>query len=149
MLSLHDNLFSFSEDGSVTSRYQSVVFIMTYDFILKSWKNRKRKRDNNWFRKIKLNAKSISVKLFLLIFFLRAGGIHLHPQITRKIYLTIWPAAEAGQFFLINSSCEQLGKRYLVESRKTFILKNIHLDIFLLKSFYHCLSTFYFATLIN
>lgn len=39
-----DNLFSFSEDGSITSRYQSIVFIMTYDFILKSWKNRQKRR---------------------------------------------------------------------------------------------------------
>ena len=38
-----ENLFSFSSDGSISSRYQSVVVIFTYDFILKSWKNRKRK----------------------------------------------------------------------------------------------------------
>ncbi len=38
-----DNLFGFSGNGSITSRYQSVVFIMTYDFILKSWKNRKKR----------------------------------------------------------------------------------------------------------
>ncbi len=39
-----ENLFSFSDEGSVSSRYQSVVLILTYDFILKSWKNRKKKR---------------------------------------------------------------------------------------------------------
>ena len=38
-----ENLFEFSGEGSVKSRYQSVVFIFTYDFILKSWKERKRK----------------------------------------------------------------------------------------------------------
>ena len=40
-----DNLFSFSGKGSVSSRYQSIVFVFTYDFILKSWKNRRAKRD--------------------------------------------------------------------------------------------------------
>ena len=39
-----DNLFSFSDNGSVSSRYQSIVFICTYDFILKSWKNRRAKK---------------------------------------------------------------------------------------------------------
>ena len=39
-----DNLFSFSDDGSVTSRYQSVTLILTYDFILKSYKNLRERR---------------------------------------------------------------------------------------------------------
>ena len=39
-----DNLFSFSEKGSVSSRYQSIVFIFTYDFILKSWKDRRARK---------------------------------------------------------------------------------------------------------
>ena len=41
-----DNLFAFSETGGIESRYQSIVFIFTYDFILKSWNDwRKRKQD--------------------------------------------------------------------------------------------------------
>jgi|GEM_PF-466692 len=41
-----ENLFGFSETGIIESRYRSVVFIFTYDFILKSWKDwRKRKND--------------------------------------------------------------------------------------------------------
>ncbi len=44
-----ENLFGFSEDGSISSRYQSIVFIFTYDFILKSWKNRRAL--NKFFRK--------------------------------------------------------------------------------------------------
>jgi len=42
-----ENLFSFNEEGSVSSRYQSLVLIFTYDFILKSWKNRQEKKKNN------------------------------------------------------------------------------------------------------
>lgn len=39
-----DNLFSFSDNGSISSRYQSIIFICTYDFILKSWKDRRAKK---------------------------------------------------------------------------------------------------------
>ncbi|MBK9018444.1 MAG: hypothetical protein IPM82_32830 [Saprospiraceae bacterium] len=41
-----ENLFGFSETGTIQSKYRSVVFIFTYDFILKSWKDwRKRKNE--------------------------------------------------------------------------------------------------------
>jgi hypothetical protein len=41
-----ENLFAFSEVGVVQSKYRSVVFIFTYDFILKSWKDwRERKKE--------------------------------------------------------------------------------------------------------
>ncbi|MCU0347082.1 MAG: hypothetical protein MUC59_09060 [Saprospiraceae bacterium] len=39
-----ENLFEFSKTGAIQSRYQSVVFIFTYDFILKSWKEWRRRR---------------------------------------------------------------------------------------------------------
>ena len=38
------NLFGFSDDGNTSSTYQAIVVICTYDFILKSWKNRKWKK---------------------------------------------------------------------------------------------------------
>ncbi len=41
-----DNLFSFSDNGTISSRYQSIIFICTYDFILKSWKERKNRKNN-------------------------------------------------------------------------------------------------------
>lgn len=40
-----DNLFQFSESGGIASRYSSLVIVFTYDFILKSWKNRKQWRE--------------------------------------------------------------------------------------------------------
>lgn len=45
-----ENLFGFSETGGIESRFNSVVFIFTYDFILKSWKDwRKRKQEMKSF----------------------------------------------------------------------------------------------------
>ncbi len=41
-----DNLFEFSSTGGIKSTYNSILFIFTYDFIIKSWKDwRKRKQD--------------------------------------------------------------------------------------------------------
>jgi hypothetical protein len=41
-----DNLFEFSNTGAIKSTYNSVLIILTYDFIIKSWKDwRKRIQD--------------------------------------------------------------------------------------------------------
>ncbi|MBI5914216.1 MAG: hypothetical protein HY842_02485 [Bacteroidetes bacterium] len=40
-----DNLFGFSETGGIQSKYRAVVFIFTYDFILKSWKDWRTRRN--------------------------------------------------------------------------------------------------------
>lgn len=40
-----ENLFGFSETGGIQSKYRSVVFIFTYDFILKSWKDWRSRRE--------------------------------------------------------------------------------------------------------
>ncbi len=42
-----DNLFSFSDNGSTSSRFQSIVLVLTYDFILKSWKDRRKRRNGD------------------------------------------------------------------------------------------------------
>ena len=36
-----ENLFEFSDNGGISSRYRSLILVFTYDFILKTWKNRK------------------------------------------------------------------------------------------------------------
>jgi hypothetical protein len=38
-----ENLFEFSGNGPVTTRYQAFTLIFTYDFIVKSWKDRRRR----------------------------------------------------------------------------------------------------------
>jgi hypothetical protein len=40
-----ENLFGFSETGGIQSKYRSVVFIFTYDFIIKSWKDWRSRRE--------------------------------------------------------------------------------------------------------
>ena len=37
------NIFEFSQSGNVTSSYQSFLLILTYDFIVKSWKERRKR----------------------------------------------------------------------------------------------------------
>lgn len=36
-----ENLFGFTDSGGIITRYRSVVLVFTYDFIMKSWKERK------------------------------------------------------------------------------------------------------------
>ncbi|MFT4761710.1 MAG: hypothetical protein ACI9XO_004778 [Paraglaciecola sp.] len=38
-----ENLFEFSGSGPVTTRYQAFTLVFTYDFIVKSWKDRRRR----------------------------------------------------------------------------------------------------------
>lgn len=36
-----ENLFQFTNNGGISSKYRSLVLVFTYDFIMKSWKDRK------------------------------------------------------------------------------------------------------------